>query len=416
MYERLRLTRHITRHILRLCPTPGYFAGLPTELIEHILTFLDHDFTALSVTCTLLHHVCETRAEQLFRLSFGTNKPQHASWCRCLLVIARHFATKSIAEALFPGTILFYGLSQPRWLSALHIDWHANSPWSGLGIAHVYDALVKLNLWDTIHDLFIPYSILEITKRQGPIAAAQLTLLCATMAAQDERSFDAITALHLDNMHPLRAGFDDHCTLLSQFTETLLPDNPLLSRALHYYTPTPERIQSAVHVISRSCKTLADVQLLNFALTTLKGYVANEPTLSQFWSRHMFYMNNLLHDNDAVDAFIDVWRKYYPNLLFMDWGRERLFYGEARLDSFCNILVVHGQPGAALEFLTRHPDLRFDSVPPDAANKWWDLCKYLITTWCRTELVKVIFNTLCARGLPLSPKTASFFDAMFAVQ
>jgi hypothetical protein len=388
IFERLRLTQNIGQHLQALCPASGYFAGLPTEIIEHILFFLDHDFTPLSGTCKSLWHVCETRAHQLFQVRFGTNKPANASWCCCFRVVAHHFTTESIEQALNPGTVLFYGLSEPRLLSGLHIDW--SESWC---VSDVYKKLVRLHLWDTLNNLFIPYCILEITKRKtrGRPASLLIKLLCAIMKARDRRSFDALMALETTN-RPLPDGFVDHVMLLSKYS-----NNEFLPDILTYFGSTPEKIRCVVHIISARCSTMQDAQLLNVALTTF-GASFQIQIISEFWSQRMFYFDQSSDEEDVVDTYINTWLRHHPHLLSMEWGGMR-HLGRTLLNSFCNILV-RGSCRGHLIFFERHPDLRFDDMSAEAANKWWDLCAFILErSW---EMGEQCFDILHARGLPLT--------------
>jgi hypothetical protein len=409
VYKLLRSIKRMESQLKKVGPKHGYFAAIPLEIIEHILSFLDFDFVTVSETCTLFWHTAETLAAHLFRAKFGTNKPVGASWSRCLLVVHRNWPCHNS----MPCTVLFHGLSHPHFtFQDLHIDWHCaslNPQPSVLSIADSYKMLLKFELRDTINNLFVPYLIHKI-KHDGWCVSVSANLFAAIMSAHDHVSFDAIMDTVASNRSSHTYDFNKNAIDLSGFL-----GHEWLPRLFHSVAQEPDMVECVIHTISKKCKSLQHVQFLDFALDTYgdKYPKHNPTTLGLFWSSKMIYSSHASEgqaDLDTVDAYIDVWLKCRPDLFYMAWGP-----GSTWLDSFCNVFVRDTWYNG-FKFLDRRPGLRLDHFPQDAANKWWDLCVYSDMDHVSSVVTLQIFDALHARGLPGAKKSGHLLRRLCALE
>lgn len=413
VYKLLRSIKRMESQLKQICPKHGYFAAIPLEIIEHILSFLDFNFMAVAETCTLFWHTAENLAAQLFRAKFGTNKPVGASWSRCLLVVHQN----QLCHNSIPCTVLFHGLSHPHsTFQDLHIDWHCASldpqPSGGiLSMSDSYKMLLKFELRDTINNLFIPYLIHKIRHDRLRVSA---NLLTAVMQAHDHVGFDAI----MDTVASNRSShIQDFARDAIEFS--VLLGHEWLPRLLHSFALEPDKVKCVIHIISQQCTSLQHVRFLDFALETYGDkYPKHETTtLRSFWSSKMIYSSHASEgfaDLDTVDAYIDVWLKWRPDLFYMAWGPES-WGSTARLDSFCNVFVKDTWANG-FKFLDRRPSLHLDHFPQDAANKWWDLCVYSDMDHVSSAVTFQIFDALQARGLPGAQKSGHLLRRLCALQ
>lgn len=397
-YERLRLTKRIKLQLKPLHPKEGYFVDVPTEIIEHMLSFLDPDFLALSETCTMFRHICEGFAERSFRSKFGTNKPicdtGTASWCRCLKIVGTHMRSH-FPDGKVHEFVLYYGLSNPDLLQNLWIDWCNGSTWANPRTqSEAYNKLFKFRLNDTIQQLFIP-NLLVI----------EMNLLLAVLKNNDKATFDAIMRLPKHRL-PGRNKKDFGNSIMQLSDEV---NNEFLPVFLHAFAQTPQEIEDVVNQISRKCETMQHVLFLDAVLQTYgKQYPATNPRLGLFWSDKMVYLtdNSEQRKNlDVVDAYKNVWLKYRPKLLRMKWGKSTV-HVKAHVGGFCNIFA-NGSLKSCITFLNRHPYVRFDDFKPHHANRWWSLCMYYVSlnTIDSREAARLTFDALFARDLPFAGST-----------
>lgn len=345
-YDFLRLVCHVQTVMHALGPKNGYFSGMPTELLEHIFCFTGNDFVNLSATCTLFRHVCEQLARRLFLSTYGVSKPDGASWCRCL-----HVLDSASKKYNMPHTALYYGLSNIWFRGRVE---NMTAPW-------LYRSMVARGHREAITNLIIPYWINYLKKPHCRLSA---DFLVEVMRAHDQQSFDALMDA-ASPTHRFSSDFMSSSWMLLHLPPLL--NNELLAQLFFRMATMPEKVNNLIHDIGRACKTKEHVELLNFVLATFgpRYKVTKSQKLSDFWSPS-------IATHDVLDAYVQVWLTYHPDLLAM-----RKFCTLAFIHTACNKAL----PGwmNCLHFLERHPDLRFNNLASHGIRMWWQTCLWPIT-------------------------------------